>query len=374
MTSSHQRQRCLAIASASLLLPLLVACASPGPPRPPSLNLARTVTDLTAERIGNQVHLHWTTPTNTTDGLAVQGQLSAEICREAAPNRPHSMCTPIKRLPVKAGSTQAIDQLPPSLTDDPATLIAYRVQLLNQSNRSAGLSRPAFAAAGAAPPPIDHLRGNAIRNGAALEWTPQPSFSGWVELNRTLLPAFGPAAKPAAPPASKSPLNFAPDLPSEVRLQTPKDSPDHGGTIDRTAQKTETYTYQAQRVRSVTLEGQALELRSAPSPTITVHIADTFPPQPPTGLAAVSGGAPGSIDLSWEPVPDSDLAGYLVYRRSAAQAAFQKLTLKPLIGPAYTDTTATAGQRYIYRVTAIDTTGNESKPTGEAEETATPNP
>ena len=47
-------------------------------------------------------------------------------------------------------------------------------------------------------------------------------------------------------------------------------------------------------------------------------IADTFPPQPPTGLDAVPGEAAKSgsqtvtIDLSWEPVPDADLAGYTI--------------------------------------------------------------
>ena len=388
MTLKHYRRHHLAIGSANLLLPLLVACASPGPPRPPSLNLAALVTDLTAERVGNDVYLHWTTPSSTTDGIDVKGQFTAELCREADPSRPHPTCAPITRLSAKPGNpSQVTDRLPEALTTGPASLIAYRVQILNESNRAAGLSRPTFAAAGAAPPPVDNLRGTASRNGATLEWLPQPTSTAWIELDRILLPTFSQTTKPSAPPTPRNPLNLAPDLPTEVHLQTPKDSPDTGGTLDRTAKKTETYTYQAQRIRPVTLEGHALELRSALSPIITIHIADTFPPQPPTGLAAVPGEptgshtAPGaalvslvSIDLSWEPVPDTDLAGYLVYRRSAAQTNFQKLTSKPVIGPAYTDSTATAGQHYIYRVTAIDTTGNESQPSNEAEETATPNP
>jgi hypothetical protein len=384
MTSQHHWRQTLAIAFAGLLLPLLLACASPGPPRPPSLHLPSLVTDLAAERAGNTVRLHWTTPSGTTDGLGIKGQLTAELCRETgvpgelargggktAPTQPHTACTRLTRLPVKPGPSQATDPLPANLTAEPATLIAYRVQIFNAANRSAGTSRPAFAAAGAAPPPVAQLRGAASRNGAIIEWQTEPATDARIELDRILLPTFSQTTKPAAPTAPKNSLNLAPNLPSEVRLQTPNDSPDPGGTLDRTARKTETYTYQAQRVRTVTLEGHTLELRSAPSPIITVHLADTFPPLPPAELAAVPGENAASIDLSWQPVVDNDLAGYLIYRRAAnTTAPFQKLTSKPVTAPAYTDTTTTPGQRYTYRVTAIDATGNESPPSNEAEETA----
>lgn len=374
MTSLPHRRR-LAIGSANLLLPLLAACASPGPPKPPSLDLAEPVTSLTAERVGDKVLLHWTTPSNTTDGLDVKGQLTAELCRETTPTRPHAACTPVTRMHVKPGPSQAADPLPADLTAGPATLLAYRVQIFNPANHSAGPSHPAFAVAGTAPPPVEHLHGAAIRGGAVIEWQPQPAASAatWVELDRTLLPSFRQPATQPKPSAPKAPFGFAADEPANVRLDTPKGQTDPGGILDHTARKTETYSYQAQRVQSISLEGHDLELRSAPSPTITVNIADTFAPQPPAGLAAIPGEAAASIDLSWEPVSDTDLAGYIVYRRAAESPAFQRLTPTPIVAPAYTDATAVAGKRYIYRVTAVDTTGNESRPGNEVEETATPN-
>jgi hypothetical protein len=358
-----------------LLLPLVVGCANPGPPRPPSLNLAETVTDLAAERVGNHVRLHWTTPSRTTDALDLKGQFYAELCRETNPAEPHPICTTFTRLPVKPGPAQATEPLPEALTDGSPTLVGYRVQILNPAGRSAGASNVAWAAAGTAPPPVENFRAAASRGGATLEWLPQAASveglpqSSWIEINRILLPTFSPAAKPAAPNAAKNPLSLSSNLPAEVRLRTPKDAPDPGGLFDRTAVKSQTYTFQAQRVRAVTLTGHALELRSELSPVITLHVADIFPPQPPTGLTAVPG-VGSTIDLSWEPVADTDLAGYHVYRRAATETAFQRLTAKPVIGPAFTDTTAVAGQRYIYKVTAIDTTGNESQPSNEAEETA----
>src|ERR1700734_1255044 len=76
--------------SAALLTALTIGCASPAPPLTPSLNLPDPIKDLTAERIGNTVHLHWTTPTQTTSRVPVKGPLTAEICRTTAPPPPCS--------------------------------------------------------------------------------------------------------------------------------------------------------------------------------------------------------------------------------------------------------------------------------------------
>src|ERR1035441_4608651 len=75
------------IAAAAVLL--LAGCASPGPPLPPSLKLPEVVTDLTARRVGDQVMLHWTTPTRTTDKLLIRGIVERTIawlnrCRRLA--------------------------------------------------------------------------------------------------------------------------------------------------------------------------------------------------------------------------------------------------------------------------------------------------
>ena len=77
---------------AAPLIACAAGCASPGPPQPPSLNLPEVVKDLTAERVGDVVQLHWTTPDMTTDRLDDQrrddgGDLPhhGDISRTAAP-------------------------------------------------------------------------------------------------------------------------------------------------------------------------------------------------------------------------------------------------------------------------------------------------
>ncbi len=355
------------------LLFLGIGCASPGNPRPPSLNLPELVTDLTAQRLGDQVELHWTTPSRTTDGTDIKGNLTAELCRQTNfTSSPASTCAPIQRIAVAPGAGHAIDPLPANLTTDPATLLAYRIQIFNVSGRAAALSSPAFTAAGAAPPPVQQLHATATRDGAIIEWQRQ-STTALVELDRTLASPPKAPAPPSAKP--KSPLQMTPPSPTEVRLKTPTDQTDAGGTTDPSAHKGDTYTYTAQRVRSVTLHGHQLEMRSPVSSPVTLLLTDTFPPLPPTGLVAVPAGSGSAIDISWEASTETDLAGYHVYRQELTASGqpigtAQRLTQTPLTGPAFHDATAIADHHYAYRVTAIDATGNESAPSADTLESA----
>jgi hypothetical protein len=380
-----------------------VGCASPAPPRAPSLNLPEVVKDLAATRVGDEVRLHWTTSAKTTDHMDIKGQVTAEICRitPTAPNstsRPAPACTVVKRLPVQSGPTQATEILPATLTIDPPTLLAYRVQLFNYNARSAGLSNEAFAAAGAAPPPVAQLRAVASRQGVILEWQKTDTTAEVVldrllegPVNAVVTPAPAKAAPPrttsrqrkppltpASAPASKpQALPMTSSTPAEIKLQVPKQSADPGGTVDQTTKTGETYTYTAQRVRSVSIDGHSLELRSAVSSPITYIARDVFPPLAPTGLEAVPGGATPtdrSIDLSWTPDTETDLAGYSVYRQEVTSTGevagtAARLNSTPVVGPAYRDQTAIPGHRYSYRVTAVDAAGNESAPSAAVQET-----
>jgi fibronectin type 3 domain-containing protein len=79
-----------------------------------------------------------------------------------------------------------------------------------------------------------------------------------------------------------------------------------------------------------------------------------------------------SIDLSWQPVTDADLAGYLVYRRQgdAANGTWQRISpLQPFIGPVFHDAHVQPGHTYRYAVSAIDQLGHESARSAETEET-----
>jgi hypothetical protein len=397
------------------------------------------VSGLTAGRVGDEVRLHWTTPSRTTDKLLIAGPIEAEICREnldaaasatavkggqsAAPgareNAVTAPCSPVVlRKRVTPGASEAVDALPAELTAAPARLLAYRVQLRNAAGRTAGASPAVFAASGPAPQAVEDLRGKATKAGVVLEWRPEAQETGnreqgtegteSIELDRTILqPATANTTTTTASNSMATTAGLGPERkgglpgvakePSESRFRE-GGAADEGGTIDRTAQIGHTYRYTAQRVRTVVLGGERLELRSVPSVEVTVEMKDVFPPEAPVGLVAVPGfagepsvgQAPGqiaaqtgeqaapqiqrpAIDLSWEPDLEPRVAGYRVYRRDLdGDAASVWKQLGPELVPivAYRDLSVVAGRRYAYRVTAVSAAGNESAPSREVVETA----
>ncbi|MCK4545949.1 MAG: VCBS repeat-containing protein [Candidatus Eisenbacteria sp.] len=85
-------------------------------------------------------------------------------------------------------------------------------------------------------------------------------------------------------------------------------------------------------------------------------------PSPPTELEAKP--AAEWIDLLWEPSPEEDVFGYNVYR-SDGGGPFQRVTERLDEGSScHRDCGLAPESHFVYRVTAVDTSGNESAPTG----------
>ena len=422
---------CRIFAPAALLSTFLCAgCANPGPPKPPSLHLPQVVKDLTAERIGDHVLLRWTTPSRTSDDMQIKGVMTAEVCREtgarpATPVARAAACVAVRKFAVNSGPSEVVDTLPPALQADPVILLTYRIQIYNSTGHSAGESNGAFAAAGSVPQGIASLRAKTSEAGAVLEWQHASeagsSAAAYIDLTRTdLASPPSPTAPPRAAQRDRPAANQLPgkkkaatagkpnrETAGEVHLRARENQPgtasgtagtvDTSGTVDTTATMGDTYSYQAERVRQVTAGSHALEIRSDPSPIITLAMADTFPPRTPTGLATISGvSRPYSdpanavnvtsgpqavlyVDLSWEPNAEADLAGYRVYRQLARpdgspQGPLARLTAVPIAAPSYRDVAVRAGQGYIYSVTAVDAAGNESAPSAKVLETTSRDP
>jgi fibronectin type 3 domain-containing protein len=93
-----------------------------------------------------------------------------------------------------------------------------------------------------------------------------------------------------------------------------------------------------------------------------VTTVDRTPTGAPGGLNAKV--STGSVVLGWSKVPGA--AAYRVYRSSAPQGPFQQLA-SSLSDVSYRDTSADIHQRLYYRVTALDTAGNESVPSATAD-------
>jgi serine protease len=114
-----------------------------------------------------------------------------------------------------------------------------------------------------------------------------------------------------------------------------------------------TYYY---RVTAVDTSGN--ESSNSSTASATPNAPDTTPPSAPTGLSASAGN--GAVALDWANNTESDLDGYIVYRATSAAGPYSALTSNPVGASAYTDNAVANGTTYYYRVTAVDTSGNES--------------
>ena len=389
-------RRLPALSSLALLF-AAVGCGMSGAPQPPSLRLPETVNDLTAVRAGDTVLLNWTMPKKTTDHLTLTSQIRGPISVRVCAKLPGSDVCQTEGESSFAPDAEAsyAATLPDVEAHGRPHPLMYYVELRNRSGQSAGLSNSAVIAAGQAPAAVEGFSADVRADGVTLHWKADGvDKSSAVRLHRMLVSVPAPMAKkleakPTAGTPAENPIRTfgAAGTSSEPVLRdllvSPSDAPGSlSGALDKTAHFGEVYEYTAQRVQELKLDGKSLELDGAISKPIRVDVVDTFPPAVPQGLVAVaapadnSSGTGATIDLSWQPDTEGDLAGYIVYRTTDGESAdgqsesWSRISgPQPLTGPAFRDTQVKPGQGYRYTVTAIDQGGHESKHSPEAQET-----
>lgn len=342
---------------ASTALASALGCASPGVPKPPSLQLPERATGFKAQRVGNRVELSWQGSADTTDGAKLKGTVTASICRIV---RPAKACAVVLQVPETSGENHAVEPLPQAELAGPPRLLLYYVELRNAHGRSAGPSAAAYSVAGAAPSMPADFAATPRRGGIELVWRAAPQAGTVVEVERTSRPA----SRPGRPQQEDT-------LDTVLLAGPPAGTPDPGGILDRRVKEGVPYHYVARRVQRVELEGRSVSLNSESTPVVSTTYLDVFAPAAPTGLVTIPGGGFGKplfIDLSWQAGPEHDLAAYRVYR-STDGGALEPVTAKPVEATSYRDEHVSAGHRYLYRVTALGAHGTESEQSKSAEET-----
>lgn len=335
----------------------LAGCGTPGAPLPPSLNLPETVKDLSALRTGNRVELGWTMPRRNTDKLLLKDAVTVRVCREDG----GSGCVDAGTLEGTPGARGTwTETLPEAESVGGPRVLQYLVELKNRNGRSAGLSNAAAVVAGAPPQPVEGLTATVRKAGVVLRWKADGEEAP-VRLKRTLLSRR----------AEKKQTGLLSAETELVDMSLVVEDAEPGRAVDKTVRFGEAYSYRAQRVALVTVDGKTLELPGALTDAVRVEVKDVFPPAAPKGLAAVAvtGEGAATIDLSWLPNAEDDLAGYAVYRREGDGPWVRISAAAAVTGPAYHDAAVTAGHSYQYAVTAVDQGGHESGRSAEAAET-----
>ena len=343
---------------AVLCVAALSACGSPGVPLPPSLELARPVTDLRAARKGSKVTLTWTAPTRTTDGHNIRHAGPTEICRATETMKqcgaPLAKLAPARNPSEKQPSFETYTDTLSIFSSTANEKFVYGVEVRNSYGKTAGLSNEVEVPAIPTLPAPQNLQAQLAADGVHLSWTPAA--------NVPETPGLHFAYRIYRREATSKTQGIAGEVPVQAGTAA--------AFLDNGIEWEKTYQY---HVTAVTLipqaQGSEQQVEGDDSPEITVVAHDVFPAATPTGLQAVFGG-PGQkpfIDLVWAPVTDADLAGYNVYR-SESGAELKKINSDPVKSPSFRDNAVLPGHAYAYSVSAIDIRGNESPRSEPAEE------
>lgn len=387
-TSQMKLRTLTAGAVFSAVAALIAGCASPGSPKPPSLRLPLAVKNLQAERWGKSVRLAFTVPERTTDGLLLQGAkaknknlgattsmaktgaLAAEICRVQAGN-----CHPLARMTVLPNDHATYeDTLPDDLRHGKPSILEYHVRVMNADGRDAGWSNLATAPGGGVLENISQLQVRAVRGGVELHWNAARNARAGdrIEIHRTVQIASETVRASAETMKSETEADPAGKKTPRATDLSAEGFPDAGGVVDTSIQPKQSYEYRAVRVRVEKVGGESFTVHGEPATVVYTPGKDTIPPRIPTGLEAVAtpstGTAKAAIDLSWEPVQDPDLASYNVYRSEESGQVWKKIGNAP--SAAFHDDTIESSHTYFYRITSVDSSGNESRPGATARETA----
>lgn len=338
----------------ALVAPLLLAvgCGRKADPVPPPSPVPAAVEDLAAAQRGDGIELAFTHPRTTVGGLALPALRRVEVLELRMPVRPEAEPEPPDRHAFGAAAEtvvalegdelaraavgerlRVVVPLPLPHAEAPRALV-YAVRAQGPRGPASEVSNFAVVLPIAPPPAPEDVGVEPRPDGVEVRWRHPGESAAAVRVFRRRPEEPAPGRLLATVPAS------------DERF------------VDGTARFGETYVY---AFAGTDADGKA-ESELAAAEALTYE--DRFPPSPPAGLAALA--AAGRVRLVWDPSPEEDVAGYLVYRSRPGEEP-APLFDDPLPRTDYEDRDVAAGVTYVYLVTAVDLAGSESGPGEPAE-------
>jgi hypothetical protein len=355
----------------------LSGCAAPGEPIERKPQVPTAIADLAAQQQGNDVILTFTMPKETLEHRPLKQTPAIEIYRKFEP-------APESAAPTGKAAPELILTIPPAMVDhysqknhvrvasalDADDLgqhvgwtASYTVRTRASLKKESADSNLADVRIYPAADPIEDVHAEVAHAGIILRWTPPkktpagttPTIAAYHVYRAEGVPGVQTQPEPAA--------NASVSVSEVPKLKVPFTR--IGETPEATFQDMQvefgtTYVYS---VRSL-LRYPGVTLESADSNLIVVTPRDTFPPAAPQGLVVVvvpaQGENPAYLDISWAISPETDIAGYNVYRTEQEGVPGTRLNSELLLTPAFRDMNAEPSHHYIYTATAVDRAGNES--------------
>ena len=355
--------RYLVVLFTASLLTLAPTCGKRRPPLPPIERIPQRTEQLTGFQRGNQVVLSWPKPQRNAGEGSVQSIRRVDVYRVAEKtNAPLPMTEEEFAARATLVGSVTFDEIKTAQQDlayrdtlelaEPARL-RYAIRYVNAAGQTAAFSNFLLIepAARVANPPTNvttELSETAIK----VEWeAPKTNVEGSTPVNLLGYNVYRRSATEKT--TLETPLNPSPITTTEFQ--------------DRTFKFGEKYFY---FVRSVSLGTLGKPVESLNSNIKDASPIDTYPPSAPTGVQI--GPAPGRLSIFWVANPETDLAGYLVYRSTDAtlpKDRWTNLTTALWTRTTFADENVEPGKTYYYYIKAVDTSGNRSQPSDVASET-----
>jgi hypothetical protein len=346
------RSRWLRLALGVSFSSLLLGCAAEGPPQPPRLERPQPIHDLKVHQIGRTFEILLTLPTLASDGQRLTKPIEVDLFRAITPpnRRPQAPATSGKPWVSLSRADLARYARGPRLAY-PFTL--SRAEFLRHMGSSftflavsltRGFRHRPFASlpSNLAVAPIldvtEHVQNLAVKTTSkalVLKWgPPQQTLSGGLVPSRLTYRIY---ASSSGKPGS---FHLLASIASDQ-------------FEDRDFRFGKHYYFV---VRTITTNDHVIA-ESDNSNLAEITPTNIFPPAAPRNLSGLY--AAGSIELVWQVSTKSNLAGYRVYRREDHRP-FVLMNKALLLTPVFHDATVRLNHRYIYAVTAVDQSGNES--------------
>jgi hypothetical protein len=355
----------------------LAGCAAPGEPVPRKPQVPTAIADLAAQQQGNGVTLTFTMPKETVEHRPLKQTPAIEIYRKFEP-------VPGPPVPATTPAPELILTIPPALVDhysqkghvrvvsalDASDLgphigwtASYTVRTRASPKKESADSNHADARIYPAADPIEDVKAEVTHVGIILTWTPPQKTPAGAAPPIVAYHIYRAEAVPEVQTQPQPAANVSVSTGKVPKLKIP--FAHIGETPEATFQDLQvefgtTYVYS---VRSLS-QYPDVTLESADSKLIVITPRDTFPPAAPQGLVVVvvpaKGDNPAYLDISWAISPETDIAGYNVYRSGQDGVPGTRLNSELLLTPAFRDMNAEPGSRYVYTATAVDRAGNES--------------
>lgn len=352
----------------------LVSCAAPGEPIERKPQVPTAITDLAARQQGNDVILTFTLPKETVDHRPLKKNSAIEIYRGfdppvAAPKGAQEPLFLILTIPPamvanysEKNRIRVINSLDSNdLSPHVGWTASYTVRTRASVKKESADSNHASVRVYPAPDPIPDLHAEVAHSGIILKWTPPqmtivgsaPSIATYHIYRAEAAPELQLSTTPAVSEAVGEVPKFKITLARIGESNEPNFQ-------DKQIEFGKTYVYSARSL----LQYSEFAIESADSNLVIATPRAIFPPEAPQNLTVVLVPAQGEnsayLDLSWAISPETDIAGYNVYRSEQDGVPGKRLNSELLLTPAFRDMNAVPGRQYVYTATAVDRAGNES--------------